>query len=280
MKRSLRRTVTRRAFGGMLLGAIGAGSYAWGIEPRRLEVTRRSLQTPRLPGALDGLRIALLTDLHFNPEWQESSLLEAIDASNAENPDLVMLPGDFITNDPGTLDALAPLLGKLRANHGVFASIGNHDGWHAGPERVRRVLETQGISFLCNQSTRLHLRGQRLDIVGTDSVWSGHLDASRAFSGTHPHTTLALVHEPDPFSELGKHSILQVSGHTHGGQCRVPLIGYAPVTVRYGRKFIYGAFEQADGGRLFVSRGLGSVGLRVRFACVPEVAILTLRAPA
>jgi hypothetical protein len=126
----------------------------------------------------------------------------------------------------------------------------------------------------------LNIGGQRLDLAGSDSVWSGHLDPARTFAGTRPETTLALVHEPDPFETLGEHSFLQVSGHTHGGQCRVPFIGYAPVGVRYGRKFIYGQFTQPGGGRLFVSRGLGTIGMRVRFACVPEVAILDLRAEA
>ena len=87
------------------------------------------------------------------------------------------------------------------------------------------------------------------------------------------------MHEPDVFDQLIKtnHVSLQLSGHTHGGQCRVPLLGYAPVKVKYGRKYIYGAYEKGD-SRLFVSRGLGTVGTPVRFACIPEVAILTLKA--
>jgi len=278
MKRLSKAVITRRAFGTMLLGGLASGGYAWGVEPKRLEITRRTLRTPRLSGSLDRLRVVVLTDIHYDPSWQEQAMLNAIDAANAENPDIIVLPGDFIDDDPSVLDDLAPLLGRLRAKHGVFASMGNHDGWHASEGRLRRLLEKQGIAFLCNQSTRLNLGGERLDLVGTDSIWSGHLDADRAFAGTRPEHTIALVHEPDPFEELGARSILQVSGHTHGGQCRVPLIGYAPVGVRYGRKFIYGDFSQADGGRLFVSRGLGTVGLRVRFACVPEIAVLDLEA--
>lgn len=262
----------------MLGAAAATGGYAWGIEPRRLEVTRQTLFTPRLPGSLEGLRVAVLTDIHYHPEWQEQAMRNAIAAANAENPDLIFLPGDFVADDPAVLEALAPLLGELRAKHGVFASIGNHDGWQLGPSRVRQLLEKQGIGFLCNQSTRLNIAGQRLDVVGTDSIWSGFLDPARAFAGTRPETTLALTHEPDPFEALGERSILQVSGHTHGGQCRVPFIGYAPVGVRYGRKYIYGEFQQAGGGCLFVSRGLGTIGMRVRFACVPEVAILELSA--
>jgi predicted MPP superfamily phosphohydrolase len=270
--------IGRRRFCAILATAAATGGYAWGIEPRRLELTRQTLVCPRLPGALDGLRVAVLSDIHYDPDWQEQAVRNAIAAANAENPDLILLPGDFVAEDPRVLETLAPLLGQLRAKHGVFASIGNHDGWRLGPSGVRQLLEKQGIGFLCNQSTRLNLAGQRLDVVGTDSIWSGFLDPARAFAGTRPETTLALVHEPDPFEALGARSILQVSGHTHGGQCRVPFVGYAPVGVRYGRKFIYGDFQQTDGGRLFVSRGLGTIGMRVRFACIPEVAILELRA--
>lgn len=274
----LRSKITRRAFGGLLLGALGSAVYAGGVEPKRLEVTRKTLRTPRLPGGLDGLKVVVLTDIHYDPEWQKEPLTNAVEAANAEKADLIMLPGDFITRDPEVIYSLAPLLGKLKAKHGVFASPGNHDRWHDGSSTIRKALEKQGIPYLINESTRLNVGGQGLHIVGTDSVWAGNLDADRAFGGTRSDSTIALVHEPDPFEVLGARSLLQVSGHTHGGQCRVPLIGYAPVGVSYGRKYVYGEFQQEDGGRLFVSRGLGTVGFRVRFACVPEVAVLTLRA--
>ena len=120
----------------MAVAAAANGAYAWGIEPKRLEITRRTLELPRLPGALDGLRIAVLSDIHYEPDWQEPLLREAIHAVNAENVDLVALPGDFVTNDPKVLQPLAPILGTLRAKHGVYASMGNHDVWHSGRERL------------------------------------------------------------------------------------------------------------------------------------------------
>jgi uncharacterized protein len=261
----------------MSLGAVSAGAYAWQVEPRRCEITRRTVVLPRLDAGLDGLRVIVMSDLHYQPAWQEQPLLRAIEAANAENADLIALPGDFINSDPAVLGPLGPLLGNLRARHGIFASMGNHDGWHSTRNQVRQALEPHGVTILVNQSTRLNLRGQRLDIAATDSIWGGFPDPGKTFSGTRPASTLALVHEPDPFASLSEQSFLQVSGHTHGGQCRVPLAGYAPVKVRYGEKFIYGEYGSSDGGRLFVSRGMGTIGLRVRFACVPEIAVLTLR---
>lgn len=269
--------LTRRRFAGLLLAGLASGGYAWQVEPRRLEVTRETLEVARLADGLDGLRIGLIADIHYAPDWQEPAMAAVVAALNAEDLDLIAIPGDFIDHDPQVLDPLAPLLGQLRARHGVFASIGNHDGWSISQPRLAKTLEKHGIQFLCNQSTRLNLRGQRLDIAATDSIWSGRIDRERTFAGTQPETTLSLVHEPDPFEILGADAFLQVSGHTHGGQCRVPLVGYAPVGVRYGRKYVYGPFTHPSGSRLFVTRGLGTVGMRVRFACTPEVAILTLR---
>jgi len=134
------------------------------------------------------------------------------------------------------------------------------------------------MEFLINQGTSINVRGEKLYIIGTDSIWSGKVDATACWKGHSGETVLALVHEPDVFDHLiPTHRVdLQLSGHTHGGQCRVPMIGYAPVKVRYGRKYIYGEYAQGD-SRIFVSRGLGTVGHRVRFSCAPEVAILTLR---
>ena len=135
------------------------------------------------------------------------------------------------------------------------------------------------MTFLSNAGTNLHIKGENIFVNGLDSIWGGRPNPTRAWRGHQKGTpVLALVHEPDPFDELHQsHPLdLQLSGHTHGGQCRVPILGYVPVKVKFGRKFIYGHFQKAD-SQLFVGRGIGTVGLRVRFACAPEIAILTLR---
>jgi uncharacterized protein len=263
----------------MLAGAIGSGVNAFCIEPSRLAVTRREIRCPRLPAALDGLRVGLLADIHFKP-GQDAELLDAaVTALNAEKPDLIALPGDFVDNDQSVLDPMLETLRRLHAPHGVFASMGNHDGWTMEAARMRSRFEKSGISFLVNHHTRIAVRNESLAIAATDYVWRGKPDPAKTLRGIPSQTpVIALVHEPDYFDDMLRHrSIdLQLSGHTHGGQCRVPFVGYAPAKVAYGEKYIYGEFARGD-SRLFVTRGLGTSGLRVRFACLPEVAILTLR---
>jgi predicted MPP superfamily phosphohydrolase len=144
---------------------------------------------------------------------------------------------------------------------------------------MRRSFEKAGIPFLINRNSQLRIKGDTLAVAGTDFVWLGKPDPAATLKGVAPGTpVLALVHEPDYFDVISaqRDILLQVSGHTHGGQCRVPLIGYAPAKVDFGRKYIKGAFTRGD-SNLFVTSGVGTVGLRVRFACPPELAVLTLR---
>jgi predicted MPP superfamily phosphohydrolase len=270
-----RRNAMKLLFG----GATGCVANAFWIEPGRLSVTRTDIHCARLPTALDGLRVGLMADLHFKPDRDEALLEEAVETLNREKPDIIALPGDFIDSDPAVLDPMLDLIKRLNPTHGVFASMGNHDGWSIDGERVRRRFEKAGISFLINQNHTINVRNEKLAIAATDHIWLGRPDPSATMRGVNAETpVVALVHEPDYFDDLTahRHIQLQVSGHTHGGQCRVPMIGYAPAKVKYGRKYIYGEFQRGD-SRLFVTRGLGTIGLRVRFACPPEVALLTLR---
>jgi uncharacterized protein len=281
MKPVKRGIVTRRNFLRLMAaGTAGAFADAFLIEPGWLTVTRCEVPCRRLPAGLDGLRVGLLADMHFEPERNEALMEAAIAKVNAEKLDLLLLGGDYVTSSSSVLAPLARILEKARARHGVFAVMGNHDGWHAGRALTRRVFEKSGISFLINQNSHLHLKGEKLAIAGTDFVWLGKPDPQATLKGIAKNTpVLALVHEPDYFDNMiaRRDIMLQVSGHTHGGQCRVPVAGYTPAKVEYGQKYIYGHHAIGD-SNLFVTRGVGTSGLRVRFACPPELAILTLRA--
>jgi hypothetical protein len=269
----------RNALKLLLAGGAGSVGNAFWIEPARLSITREDIRIPRLPAGLDGLKVGLLADLHYKPDQDAPLLAEAVAALNREQPDLIALPGDFIDHDPRVIDPMMEILSKLSARHGVFASMGNHDGWAEAANRLRRGFERAGMPFLVNRHTRLTIGGESLAVAATDHVWQGNPDPAKTLAGIPSSTpVIALVHEPDFFDEMtARRNIqLQLSGHTHGGQCRVPVLGYAPAKVAYGRKYIQGAFERGD-SRLFVTRGLGTTGLRVRFACPPEVAVLTLR---
>lgn len=268
----------RRSLALLCAGAAGSLANAFWIEPSWLSVTRTRIHCPRLPPSLNGLRVGVLSDLHFTPDRDEALLEQAVATLLQEKPDLITLPGDFIDHTPRVMAPMMRILSKLAAPHGVFASPGNHDGWNMDCRVMRRAFEKCGLSFLINQNTHITVRGETIAIAATDHVWRGKPDPQRTLRGISSGTpVVSLVHEPDFFDTMTAfHPIaLQVSGHTHGGQCRVPGFGYAPARVPYGRNYLEGAYERGS-SRLFVSRGLGTTGLRVRFGCPPEVAILTL----
>lgn len=265
----------------LLLGAgiVGSTTNAFFIEPNLLSITEKDLKLPLLPPGLDGLKVAHLTDFHHDPEHGSELLAEIIKETNALQPDIIALTGDFIEDDITKLAPLLDQLSKLEAKHGVYAIMGNHDGWTTSGYVMKKAFEKAGITFLINQHSLLNIGGTMLAVAGTDYIWHGKPDLYKTLSGLPANIpTLALVHEPDFFDTITarRDIMLQLSGHTHGGQCRVPLIGYAPRTVSFGRKYIYDTFEKGD-SRLFVSRGVGTTGIRVRFACPPELAMLTLR---
>lgn len=255
-------------------------AYGFGVEPSWLSVTRQDVLMSNLPPALDGLRVAFLADIHYRPD-DDAALLDAVVATvRAENPDIVALGGDYILGkDPAGLEPMLKKLSGLTAKHGVYAVIGNHDGWTLPGDTIAKAFARHGIECLINQHTILNLKGEAFAVAGTDFVWGGHPDLGRTFRGLRQRVpTLALVHEPDYFDHVvqARDSVLQLSGHSHGGQCRVPVIGYRPRAVRWGSKYVYGPFTQRKAG-LWVTRGLGTTGIRVRFACRPELALLTLR---
>lgn len=265
-----------------LITAAAAGSLldaAW-IEPGRLSVTRQDVKSKQLPPGLDGLRIGLLADFHFRPGVDDELVHQVVTQVRREKLDVIALAGDFADSDPSVLFPLMEHLRNLQARLGIFAVMGNHDGWNAERGIVRRHFEKAGISFLINQHSLLNIRGESLAVAGTDFVWLGKPDPVKTLQGIPAATPiLSLVHEPDYFDRMAAHRdvMLQVSGHTHGGQCQVPLLGYAPVSASYGKKYNYGSFERGD-SKLFVTRGVGTTGPRVRFSCPPELAILTMRA--
>lgn len=236
---------------------------------------------PLLPGDLDGLRVAMFGDLHFEREADAPLVQKLVDAVNAEAPDLVTIVGDYVEHDAAVIPPLLEHLGKIRSKHGIYAVMGNHDGGVATGSHVSRQFETRGIDFLINRHSKITINQSQLAIAGTDHVWHGRPDLNATFKGI-PRTTptLALVHEPDYFDTVigSRGNVLQLSGHSHGGQCRIPVIDYAPQTVSWGKKYIYGEFDRRS-SKLFVTRGVGTTGIRVRFACQPELAMLTLRSP-
>lgn len=279
MERRKYSLLTRRKFlYTTVAGALSSGYYARFVEPYRLSITHKEIKIPHLPTALDGILIAHLTDFHYQPAIHEELLTQVVQLTNQTKPDIIALTGDYINNNDNVLPPLLEHLAQLKAKHGMYAIQGNHDAWYGRTNQFRQRFTKAGFDFLLNQGTSISLQGEQLFIAGAKSAMVSKVDSKLCFKGHTKETLITLIHEPDVFDKITskKRIDLQLSGHTHGGQCRVPIIGYAPAKIDLGKKYIYGEHSIKD-SRLFVSRGIGTTGVNVRFACAPEIALLRLR---
>lgn len=264
-----------------------AGGLTWGfwLEPRRLVVTRAELALPKWPAPLAGLRVALLADLHVgSPHWDLEALRGLVQRTNAEAPDLTLLAGDYLINDVvgGSHVGPEPVareLAQLRARLGVFAVLGNHDWWNDG-EAVRRAFQAQGVRVLEGDAVRLESGGAVFYVVGLPDQMERKADPRTAMAAVPPGApSLVVVHEPDVFAdfpELNLAPSLTLAGHTHGGQVWLPGLGRRVVPSAFGERYAYGHVVE-HGRHLFVTGGVGTSIIPVRFLVPPEIALLTLR---
>jgi uncharacterized protein len=262
-------------------------ALVWGFwcEPQRLVVTRAQLTLPGWPKALAGLKVALLSDLHVgSPFWDLAALSRLVERTNAERPDLVLLAGDYQINDvPGGAfvapEGIAQVLGRLKAPLGVLAVLGNHDWWNDG-ERTRKAFEANGVRVLEENSQLLQHAGTQFYVVGLADQLTRPSAPEAALATVPPGApTLLLVHEPDVFESfprLGVSPTLTLAGHTHGGQVWLPLLGRRVVPSHFGERYAYGHVVE-NGRHLYVTSGVGTSVLPVRFLVPPEIAMLTLQ---
>ncbi len=284
VRRVSHRALLRVAWGCLLAASL---AFAWGFwwEPQQLVVTRSELRLPGWPRQLAGLKVALLSDLHIgSPFWDLPALDRLVERTNAEKPDLVLLAGDYQINDvPGgafvTSEPIAKGLSRLEAPLGVFAVLGNHDWWNDG-ERTRKAFEAHGIKVLEESCQVLERAGTRFAVVGlADQITRPSAPAAAMATAPPGLPTLLLVHEPDVFNEfprLGVSPTLTVAGHTHGGQVWLPVLGRRVVPSSFGERYAYGHVVE-NGRHLYVTSGVGTSVLPVRFMVPPEIAMLTLR---
>jgi predicted MPP superfamily phosphohydrolase len=272
-----RRTFLKRAALAAVTFAGAASLYTLAEEPSWLTVYRVRAPIPSLPPALDGFTIGQLSDLHFGRYVPAAHVRRASEMLAALQPDLTVLTGDFVWGgaDAGHIDreALAPLQGR----HGIYASLGNHDYWSTDAPGITRTLTDLGIGVLVNASTRLRVAGLDWWLCAVDDVWAGKPDLDAALRGVPPDAfRLFLCHEPDYADKAAARGIpLQLSGHSHGGQVRLPLIG-APMLPPLAHKYPIG-LQRIGTTDSFVYTNVGvGVTAPVRFRCRPEVTLMTL----
>ncbi len=265
-----RRTVLK-ALAATGAGAIaGPAAYGYLVGRHELEVTRARVPVSGLPAALAGLRIGLLTDVHRSYWVSHDDVTRAVNALMLERPDLIVLGGDYVTyGDREYVGPSADALAPLAAPQGVFAILGNHDDDHDMPAALAR----RGVQVLKDARTRLHVRGEPLDLVGIRFWTKKQIDIAALTRDAAP-ATILLSHDPRRLSEAAALDIpLVLAGHTHGGQVVLPLVGAVAA-----RKFpIAEGLVRRERTTMFVSRGVGTIYVPVRINCPPEVALLTLQ---
>lgn len=249
------------------------------VAPYRPRLERISLNLPPEHAALDGMRLGFITDTHVSPAFRSPRLRQAVALLAAAHPDVVLYGGDYASEATRFAGEAAPILGELAASCplGGYAVLGNHDE-QLGAEKVRTAFTAAGIPMLRNEGRPLSYGEATLWLVGIDDALAGHHDLARAFGSVPTGApVLALWHEADWAEDAARHgAFAQLSGHTHGGQIRLPVAG-AVALPPGGRRFDAGLVGV---GRmtLYVSRGVGVYRPPIRFRCPPEVTLITLTA--
>jgi uncharacterized protein len=246
------------------------------------QVTETDIWVRRLDPAYEGLRIVHLSDIHHSLYTPLEDIENAVHLANQAHPDIVALTGDYVTFSPGYIWPVARALGGLRARLGVFAVLGNHD-FQVDPNQITRALQAHGIDVLRNSHRSLRDypglgQGSRgLWIIGIDDLWWRADDlraAMRSISQQHP--KLLLCHNPLGIYQAAARGIdFVLSGHTHGGQVRLPVVK-SLYRSRLGQRFVEG-WNRLDDTQIYVNRGIGKVLLPIRVSCPPEIACFRLR---
>lgn len=263
------------------LAALLPGLWGFWLEPASLRNEDHTIRLSGWPDACAGLRIAVLADLHVGSPWNGlAKLREVVELVRRAEPDLVLLAGDYVIK--GVIggrfvapEEIAAELATLAAPLGTHAVLGNHDWWFDGP-RVRRAFEASGIAVLEDSAKVVGDGACRFWIAGVSDFKERRHDVIAALADVPVNeAVLVLTHNPDVFPRVPERVTLTIAGHTHGGQVYLPGIGRLIVPSRYGERFAIGHIEE-DGRHLFVSTGLGTSILPVRFLVPPEVSLLRL----
>jgi len=252
--------------------------WSFFIEPNMLAVRTLNLQVQ----GLKGLKVVFVGDFHIKP-YQKKRLSYIVKKINEQRPDLILSIGDFVSGHHPKqslpIEDIAKEFSKLKPKYGFYAVLGNHDWWQGG-ERIEKVLEKNGIIVLGNENKVINIKGKKLYIAGVEDITTRNIDLVKALKNVQSPSIL-LTHSPDVFpfvADPGSSKItgqvdLTLAGHTHGGQVNIPFIGSLIVPSDYGQKYAQGLIKE-NGKAMFVTKGIGTSILPIRFNCIPEIVVI------
>jgi predicted MPP superfamily phosphohydrolase len=244
-------------------------------EPYMLTIERRVVALRKLPQGLNGLRIVHLSDIHHSGFTGSEQIERAVDSANRLEPDIIALTGDYISHEREYAAPCAEMMGRLRARYGVYAVLGNHDHW-TDAALITDLFRAEGIHVLVNEGIRFEQQGSSFWLAGVDDTMVGLEDLPLALAGSRDdEMKLLLAHNPVILRRAARAGVdLVLSGHTHGGQ--VAWRSERGASGRPRRRLLRGLGRQGN-TQIYVTRGLGTVVLPVRYGCPPEVTLLQLR---
>jgi predicted MPP superfamily phosphohydrolase len=265
---------TRAALFGIPTIAAGYGIF---VERFKLKLREQRIELADLPPALDGLKLVQLTDVHLSAFVSERDLQRAIDMANETKAHIALMTGDLISDKGDPLDLCVDRLAALRSDLGIYGCLGNHERYAEAEDYAAQRASRFGIQFLRSQNLRLTWNGAALNLAGVDYQRTSrpYLIGAEALLDPDAFNVL-LSHNPDVFPIAAKKGFpLTISGHTHGGQVRAEILQQDLNFARFFTPYVDGLYRQ-DNSAIFVSRGIGTIGLPARFGAPPEVALITL----
>lgn len=243
------------------------GIYAFLIEPNLITVKRLTLKSDDIKN----LRIVFVSDFHLS-KFAFLRLKRLVNIVNNQNPDIIISGGDFVIMHSAkasmNLDKIASNLAKMNSKYGTYTVLGNHDYYRDG-KIIKEALKKSGIKILENSNEKLDINGQTLYVAGVSDMQTTYYDLDKALLNTEPPVIL-VSHSPDITPSAKERVNLILSGHTHGGQVRIPFFGAVIVPSKYGKKYESGFIENV----LYVTKGIGTSMLHLRFNCAPEVVVI------
>jgi predicted MPP superfamily phosphohydrolase len=249
------------------------GIWSFLIEPNMLRVQKYQIQNKNLAG----LKVVFAGDFHVK-KYQEKRLQKVIKTINAQNPDIVLLIGDYINehdfNATLPLPKITNYLSQIKSKYGVYSVLGNHD-WLANGEKVTEALTESNIKVLANSNIKVNVGDKNIYIAGVEDLQTRMPNVFKALIGSSKPVIL-LTHTPDIFSMVPESVDLTLAGHVHGGQVRLPFVGALIVPSQYGNKYSQGLIEE-DNKKMIVTRGIGTSILPVRFNCPPEIDVIEFK---